>query len=84
MEKYFYLGVKNRKNKEGKQYSLLFVALDCENSYDIVQVLLTPEQSDALISMEYSGQISVGTDFTNCLKLAYNSYLKRYELKCSL
>ena len=84
MEKYFYLGVKNRKNKEGKQYSLLFVALDCTNSYDIAQVLISSEQADGLISMEYAGQISVGTDFTNYLKLAYNSYLKRYELKLSL
>ena len=84
MEKYFYLGVKSRKNKEGKQYSLLFVALDCANSYDIAQVLISSEQAEGLMSMEDAGQISVGTDFTNCLKLVYNSYLKRYELKLSL
>lgn len=84
MEKYFYLGVKNRKSKEGKQYSLLFVALDCANSYDIAQIFISSEQAEGLLSMEKSEQLFIGADFSNCLKLEYNSYLKRYELKCSL
>lgn len=84
MEQYYYLGFKERKSKEGKKYFLLFVALNCANSYDIAQILISSEQAECLLNMEKSEQLFVGADFSNCLKLEYNSYLKRYELKLSL
>lgn len=84
MERVYYLGLKTRKSKEGKTYHLLFVVLDCQNSYDNVQILISEEQYKLLDDMEHSEELFLGTDFSRYLKLEYNSYLKRYELKCSL
>lgn len=79
MEKYRILGIKERKSKKGTNYFLCYLSLETENSFDLINVMVTEKQVQPLLKT--LGDSSF--DVSKYLTVKYDIYNKRYNLVLS-
>lgn len=78
IEKYKLLGVRKRhSNKSDRDYHIAYVLFENNYGFEVLNVMIQEKQVNAL-----NGVIDDDTfDLTRFMKLEYNSFNKRYEMK---
>lgn len=80
MQKYFLVNILKRKNKEkNTEYYLAYFILSTENSCDLMNILITPEQVEVI-----KNKVMTNYDFSRNIQVEYNSYQKKYIPKLVL
>lgn len=80
MEKYRILGVRKRTSKAGKDYFVLFLCLETDYDFNVINVMIEEKQIDSINQAMKDNNF----DISKFLKLKYNSYNKQYQLDCTL
>lgn len=76
MEKYRILGIKERTSKKGTHYFLCYLSLETNDSFDLINVMVTEKQVQPLLKT--LGDSSF--DVSKYLTVKYDTYNKRYNL----
>lgn len=78
MENYKLLGIRKRHSqKSDRDYYLAYVLFENDYGFDILPVMIQEMQVDTLTQV-------IGDNINEYVKLEYNSYNKRYDLKINL
>ncbi len=78
MENYKYLGFrKKHSSKSNKDYFLAYLLLENSNGYDVLNVIITEKQANALSNAVND----IKFDISKFLTIQYNSFNKSYDLK---
>lgn len=74
MQKYFLVNILKRKNKEkNTEYYLAYFILSTENSCNLLNILVTPEQVEKI-----KNRVMTNYDFSNNIQVEFNPYQKQY------